>query len=63
MAAAFRATTQILEESEAIVGKTVPAKWPKSVCQINKSHEYGARMAAISLQAAEALAVECATVA
>ena len=49
MAAALRATTQILEESEAIVGKIAPAKWPKSDCHTSKSHEYGASMAAISL--------------
>jgi len=61
MATAFRATTQILEEPEAIVDKTAPAKWPKSDCRDSKANEYGASMAAISPQSASASAsaVEC----
>jgi hypothetical protein len=40
MAAMFRATTQILGKSEAIVGKTAPAKWPKS----ELSHQQSGRI-------------------
>jgi hypothetical protein len=58
MAIAFRATTQILEEPEAIVDKTAPAKWPKSDCRDRKADEYGASMATIGLQSASAFAVE-----
>jgi hypothetical protein len=35
-------------KSEAIVGKTASAGWPKSHCDASKPHEYGASMAAIS---------------
>jgi hypothetical protein len=52
MAAAIRATKQILEEPEAIVDKTAPAEWPKSDCHDSKADEYGARMATIGLQSA-----------
>jgi hypothetical protein len=58
MAAAIHATTQILEKSEAIVGKTAPAGWPKSDCHINKTDESGASMAAIGQQSVLATAVE-----